>query len=295
MYVGYRVSQFVELQAGPSLIDAVSSGDRELVQRLIRLGVEVNGSNGYLRSLHAAAFYGELQVMEILIQHGADLEKLNACGWVPIEFAAGQGHQRRYVVDFLRERGAKPTLMDAILLGEADVVEKLMTEDPSLVVSGPQCKPWVNIPFLCDLGGNKPRRIATTFPRTGADADWIIQYYLRGFRFSAEVLALLFEYETKPTNTWRGKTLLHAGVELSDAKACRVLLGHGVDPEARNSQGLTALELAIERGMGCGGGVVRWENRAGGVARQGTGHGGRRLKDGNFGSRVFLPGPSLGV
>ena len=102
----------------PSLHKAVREGDADRVRKLLDAGADVNGRNSskavkLLRggtplqwtSLHYAAYYGHLEIAEILISRGADLDADDPYYSTPLYLAVEEGHPE--VVEFLISKGAK--------------------------------------------------------------------------------------------------------------------------------------------------------------------------------------------
>ncbi|MDP1911006.1 MAG: ankyrin repeat domain-containing protein, partial [Hyphomicrobium sp.] len=84
--------------------------------------------------LHWAAQGGHLDVVDRLLEAGADIDgsgdahEAGVIGW------ATSFHQvRREVAERLLQRGAKPTIYSAIALGRADLLAKLIADDPQIV------------------------------------------------------------------------------------------------------------------------------------------------------------------
>jgi ankyrin repeat protein len=84
---------------------AVHNGDRVIVRRLLRAGADPNlfGPHGHA-ALHAAAVYGKLPMLRLLLSHGARIDlqdrehQSTAVGW-----ASYHGHER--AAAFLKARG----------------------------------------------------------------------------------------------------------------------------------------------------------------------------------------------
>lgn len=96
-----------------ALIEAAKEGDCGRVRCLLDNGVSVNMGVGRLGSpLHTAAFFGNLEVAELLIERGAEISA--ATYWsktTPIHYAAQLGRTR--VVKLLLAKGADPFRIDS--------------------------------------------------------------------------------------------------------------------------------------------------------------------------------------
>jgi ankyrin repeat protein len=72
---------------------AVESGFTEIVKLLIENGADLNKSNNDgCTPLHLAATYGHLEVIKLLIENGADIHKSDNGGCTPLHIAATYGH-----------------------------------------------------------------------------------------------------------------------------------------------------------------------------------------------------------
>ena len=102
----------------PDLHQAAREGDADRVRKLLDAGADVNGRNSskavkllsggtplQWTSLHYAAYYGHLEIAEILISRGADLDADDPYYSTPLYLAAEEGHPE--VVEFLISKGAK--------------------------------------------------------------------------------------------------------------------------------------------------------------------------------------------
>ena len=94
----------------PTLHKAAREGDADRVRELLDTGADVNVRNankGRLQytPLHWAAYYGHLEIADILISRGADLDADDPYYSTPLYLAAEEGHPE--VVEFLISKGAK--------------------------------------------------------------------------------------------------------------------------------------------------------------------------------------------
>ena len=75
------------MEAAASLISASRAGNDRLVRQLLRQGADPNDTEGQLwgnTPLKEAANYGHLEVVELLIAAGADLNKADRAGETPL-------------------------------------------------------------------------------------------------------------------------------------------------------------------------------------------------------------------
>ncbi|CAM8888293.1 hypothetical protein QQ045_025876 [Rhodiola kirilowii] len=86
-------------------------GDVKEVKRLLKEGTDANvpawgpKSQG-VTPLHLAAEGGHLRIMDLLLEHGANIDARTkgSCGWTPLHIAAKE--RKRQAVKFLVENGA---------------------------------------------------------------------------------------------------------------------------------------------------------------------------------------------
>jgi len=130
--------QKIEITGGdwdrPLLHIAAGEGHLDCVDVLLRRGFDVGrrdrGDNA--TALHWAAQFGTLAVVERLIEAGAnidgegDLHEVGVIGW-----ATCFKHVRHDVADWLLARGARPTIFAAVALNRADLVRRLVADDPA--------------------------------------------------------------------------------------------------------------------------------------------------------------------
>ena len=94
----------------PALHKAAREGDADRVRKLLDAGADVdvrNANKGRLQytPLHWAAFNGHLEIAEILISRGADLDAEDPTYSTPLYLAVEWGHPK--VVEFLISKGAE--------------------------------------------------------------------------------------------------------------------------------------------------------------------------------------------
>jgi ankyrin repeat protein/tetratricopeptide (TPR) repeat protein len=90
---------------------AAWAGDAEAVQSLIERGADVNAvSTDNVSPLMEACKNGHLEVAAVLIEHGAEVNAQTRKGWSPLMWAAEKGHS--HLVRLLLDAGADPTLVN---------------------------------------------------------------------------------------------------------------------------------------------------------------------------------------
>jgi len=120
----------------PLLHIAAAEGHLDCVNVLLRRGFDIATRDKFdnATALHWAAQFGTVEVVERLIDAGADVDgegddhQIGVIGW-----ATCFKHVRTEAADYLLARGAKPTIFSAVSLNRADLVRKLVSDDPKLL------------------------------------------------------------------------------------------------------------------------------------------------------------------
>lgn len=121
----------------------------------------LSGDTGWRTALHYAAERGNLPVVRLLIEHGADLNLEDAVGLTPLDQAALAGEDE--MTRLLLAAGATLTLPAAIVLDRADQVERLIREDPE-ILSGTNNRRWARL--LVHASGRVSGRVVETVLQT---------------------------------------------------------------------------------------------------------------------------------
>ena len=125
-------------RAGDELYWSAQAGDLSQCESFLAIGANVNHVENveYNRTpLHAASLNGRTPVVELLIDHGADIEAKSGIGFTPLHLAAQEGHlatarllvTRGARTDAAKRDGAMPIHM-AAQDNRHQVLEFLVTE-----------------------------------------------------------------------------------------------------------------------------------------------------------------------
>ena len=212
----------------PSLaaaITAVRSSTRASVEKLIAADPQLVASKdpGGSTLLHHAAAFGGLDVMELLIDKGADVNAKNRRAAMPLHWAIHDAAKVRLLisrgaqVNARQVEGRTPLYQATVLGGGLPVVRVLLERgaDP-------------NIPILI---GQTPLRAAAL----RGDVDAMLLLIEKGANVNAKNGA--------------GETPLMAAATTGNAKAVRLLLEKGADATVRSKRNETALGDAATSGV----------------------------------------------
>jgi uncharacterized glyoxalase superfamily protein PhnB len=120
----------------PLLHIAAAEAHLDCVDVLLRRGFDIATRDKLdnATALHWAAQFGTVEVIKRLIDASADVDgegdghEMGVIGW-----ATCFKHVRTEAADYLLARGAKPTIFSAVSLNRADLVRKLVGDDPKLL------------------------------------------------------------------------------------------------------------------------------------------------------------------
>ena len=95
-----------------SIHEAFKAGNIEAVKQHLAAGTDVNakGPNAGLTPLHRAAYYGLKEIVELLLDKGADVNAKEEVGWTPLHYAAAMSHKA--IAELLLDKGADVNAKD---------------------------------------------------------------------------------------------------------------------------------------------------------------------------------------
>ncbi|XP_074872037.1 protein phosphatase 1 regulatory subunit 12C isoform X2 [Carettochelys insculpta] len=188
----------------------------EVVQFLVENGADVNqADNEGWTPLHVAASCGYKEIAQYLLAHGAHVAAVNSDGDIPLDIAEDDGMEA-----LLREEIAKRGVDVAAAKREE---EELMLQDT---------RQWLNAGRIDD----------TRHPKTGASA-----LHVAAAKGYIEVMRLLLQAGYDPNVRDKdGWTPLHAAAHWGVEEACRLLVEHLCDMDTLNNVGQRPCDLADE-------------------------------------------------
>ncbi|HUT61814.1 MAG TPA: ankyrin repeat domain-containing protein [Phycisphaerae bacterium] len=244
---------------------ASSSGNREVALLLLAEGADVNAQpgGGERSALHFAVQGGHAALVELLLNHGADIEakqefSSDADGVTPLLLAAGKGNVE--IVKLLLSKGADLKATDnngltalsyAARKGNVPLLRVLVAK--GLAVNGSakdrQVAPPIvlavgsgnkeAIQFLLSKGADVDSRIGAASPFEGRSALHVAAVS------SAEMVSLIIASgATVDARDAEGNTPLHASSSNGQTEAAKLLLTAGAQLNATNRAGRTPLHEA---------------------------------------------------
>jgi ankyrin repeat protein len=209
----------------PLHVAASSGASLEILEKMLKLGVEINAEDASGETpLGAAAEGGHLEIVDWLIKHGADIHHARSHGTTPVSCALNKGHTE--IASHLIDLGAKATLWQAVKCDH-------------LVKARERLNAGADVNNECEEHcSDRPLDVAI-------------------MNDSTEMVELLLEFGADPnqqdrTVHWKGgsfggDTALHTAVLHASAKMVKLLLSHGADPDVADAHGLTPIEYAVRR------------------------------------------------
>jgi len=226
--------------AGEAIIAAIKSRDIEAVEALIEKepGLVHAADAGGNQPIHWAVLTRQVNMMDYLLQHGADINAMRPDGARPIDLTNGDYDYRSWyrdlppmalrkhevLIGWLIARGAYCDISIAAKIGWTERVRELLDEDPALVN---------RIPAYCGYYSGLPLRCA-------AAAGHIA------------VVNLLLERGANPNEPEPGIAplggALHAAIGARQYEVVQILLEHGANPNAPVESSGNCMSMA--RGVG---------------------------------------------
>jgi uncharacterized protein len=204
---------------GPLLKIAAELGYLEIVDLLLDRGADIEATDDLgQRALLSVARFGRTEVVRRLLDRGADINAVDWSGQSALSNSAVEGHSDAF--DLLLSRGARRGIVDALALNDIALLEALLDE-----------------------------RL-----RDDSDVDWLSDGRVRlamlaAGRGNVAIVRLLLDRGAAQFQAWcDDHTLLAEAARRGHVAVAQLLIDRGADLHAVGRDGLTPFAWAIREG-----------------------------------------------
>ncbi|XP_012515117.1 PREDICTED: tankyrase-2 [Propithecus coquereli] len=249
--------------AARELFEACRNGDVERVKRLVT-PEKVNSRDTAGRKstpLHFAAGFGRKDVVEYLLQNGANVQARDDGGLIPLHNACSFGHAE--VVNLLLRHGADPNARDnwnytplheAAIKGKIDVCIVLLQHGAEPTIRNTDGRTALD---LADPSAKAVLTVCFPLKQLCRITYWILIYWVMTVRIMSNLkgknlrdFALSFVPELCDVSSGIAEksTPLHLAAGYNRVKIVQLLLQHGADVHAKDKGDLVPLHNACSYG-----------------------------------------------
>lgn len=226
----YNLNAMDQASLNMQLIREIESNDIKEVEKIIQAGANVNANPYYgdKISLHYAAKKGKKNIVQLLIDKGADINAKDSSDVTPLHCAAAWGHK--------------------------DVTRLFISKGAELYA---KCKAKGHMPLHCAVH-NGEKETAKLLLQAGVDVNTKDNYgrspvheFVNAYKvqLSEEIIAQLIELliesgaDVNAQDDY-GNTVLHLAVLDERTHDIELLLIYGANEDIENQQGKTAVDIA---------------------------------------------------
>ncbi|XP_078511142.1 protein phosphatase 1 regulatory subunit 12C isoform X2 [Lissotriton helveticus] len=242
----------VRFDGAAEFLAACAGGDLEEAEAMLqgKGGSDLLNSTNVdgISALHQACIDENLEVLEFLVNHDADVNQADNEGWTPLHVAASCGYME--IAEYLLKHGANIAAVNCdgnvpVDIAEDDCMETLLRSEITRIgIDVEQVKREEEVVMLQDarqwLNAGKIEDIQ--HPKTGASA-----LHVAAAKGYIEVLRLLlqagFDTNVQDKDGW---TPLHAAAHWGVEEACRLLVENFCDMKKLNNVGQRPCDVADE-------------------------------------------------
>ena len=244
------VELFIEKGLSPDSVigDAIYTGDKKIVKILLNNGV---------KSLHCAAFIGDIELAKSFLDEGFDINEKIVMGsaheyseYTPLDCAKMGGNED--MIEFLMSN-TEPVLeseniYQAVENGDILKVEEIIQNNPEIInIKNDEYSNYTPLMVAAECGNKK---IVELLLEYGADINAVDNNGYTPLRLAAasgykKICQLLIEKGADINSVDEyGCTPLHLAAEIGKTEICQLLIEKGADINAVDNNGFTPLRNA---------------------------------------------------
>ncbi|VVC99778.1 unnamed protein product [Leptidea sinapis] len=234
----------IQFSPGIIFLAACTSGDKDEVKRLLKLGADINTANiDGITALHEACIEDNFDMVQFLVENGADVNRADNEGWTPLHATANCGFVS--IARYLLENGADVAAVNydgelPVDIVGSDEMEQLLQK----AIDETDCERSRNAEVTTlrndALNWATNGYVEVRDPKTGGTPLHVAA--AKGYVDVAKTL--LEDCNAEPdAMDYEGWTPLHAAALWGQKETAAMLLHYGADPSLKNFSGQTCMDL----------------------------------------------------